>query len=390
MLSVFVKAGGVTHDVPTKPYPVTNSRFEGFIQSFEEYLEKHEERFQQNLKIALTYESEGMEDVNEQYMAPQAGEDGFLGNVVLQDNDDPLEQDEFPTEVFNGKIPLEQIFVLPMNLQSLVDLSGNNGLSVISERFNRFAQIIPSKGGSLGPKIGKYIMDMRMPTSIAGNVEHVFIPGDMIEEAAVMAFGLSTILGMATSALSAFGGPLVSGIIETGRNLLGNLIGLGGKPTDKTNNTTSIVGDIELSRFMNFLKPAAINELVDPVNGALALKIRDVLSSGAGVLNELPARIWATMQGAGVERELFDRLILPSTSQRILIPLNRLPYILRLFSTHPSTFVEGSHQRACLAKLLKHLSTRIQSASYMCFDLQEVLQETVSEEEIVEILGSIS
>ena len=304
MLSVFVKAGGVTHDVPTKPYPVANSRFENFLKSMTVFLEKHEERYQQRLAIALRYESEGMEEVNEQYMAPQAGEDEFLGNVVIQDEHDPLEQDEFPTEVFNGRIPLDQIFVLPMNLQNLVDLSGNNGLSVISERFNRFAQIVPSRGGSLGPKIGKYIMEMRMPTSIAGNVEHVFIPGDMIEEAAALAFGLSTILGMATSALSAFGGPLIGGIIETGRNLLGNLLGLGGKPTDKTNNTTSITGDIELSRFMNFFKPAAINELVDPVNGALALKIRDVLSTGAEALHDLPARIWATMQGAGVEREL--------------------------------------------------------------------------------------
>ncbi|UHK03200.1 MAG: hypothetical protein FuNoV1_gp3 [Hangzhou nora-like virus 1] len=299
-------------------------------------------------------------------IAPEASEENEQGESNLGGAyEEELDQDNFQVECFNEEVKVGETIAIPLNLPVIIDLAGNSETNVITEKFERNAQIIPRGQGQFGPSVGTYTIAIRLPTTIAADVEHVQVPGDMVDEAVAYVFGLSSILSLATSALQGIGGPLISGAIQAGREILGNLgNGLGGKPSNSSAQESnpsahpvSLMGGIDVSRFINFLKPVLDNEIQNPTFGSLLLKIRDVLSNQPTyTVSSIPVRVYARMDKSAVERTVFDRTATPKTQgikNRIYIPPDAYSRIIYSFMSTDQTYIPGSKQNKHFVQFLK-------------------------------------
>jgi hypothetical protein len=298
-------------------------------------------------------------------IAPEASEETEQGESNLGGAyEEEIDQDHFQVECFNEQVKVGETIAIPLNLSVITDLAGDGDNNVITQKFQRNAQIIPRGDGQFGPSCGTYTISLRLPTTIAADIEHVQLPGDMIDEAVIRVFGLSSILSMATSALQGIGGPLISGVIQAGREVLGSLgQGLGGKPSNESSqssnpsaNPVSLMGGIDVSRFINFLKPILENEQANPTFGALIMKIRDVLTNDTRAITTLPVRVFVRMDKSAIERTVFDRTVTPATQgiqNRIYIPTDAYSRILKSFMSTENTFISGSKQNIHFVQFLK-------------------------------------
>jgi hypothetical protein len=368
---VLWKLGSSQFHVPTKPRPTTNN----LVALYREI--RGEIDYEQQCDISsdqlINKMAQGIDNMtfvggedndadNEDYITSAAGESGFSGVVDLEDNfNEDLDQDDFGTLVWKGMLPNNGRVVIPLNLAVIQDLEGGGGLSVIAEKFERNAHICPTSEGAMGPSVGAYTIETRLPTDMAGNISHVLLPGDMSDEAALFAFDLSNILSIATGALQAVGGPLMSAAISTGRMLFNKIQSIGGKESQNNNTATanppSLSGSLDLSRFMSFLKPNAVNEALDPTMPSLLVQAQDFINSSGIDVAEIPARLWAKMGSAGIERQLWDRLIAPQNTMinEVYICKDRYPYIIERFGSHKSTFIKGSYQNECFVRFLAQM-----------------------------------
>lgn len=385
------KIGSTYFDVPTKPRAEA-SLLTWLVEQFNDFVEMKDLQIINNEPI-VGFEFHGDDEgVNtfdtSDKIAPMAGDHSYEGEINAGEAfEEDIDQDDFAVEIWNGVLPVGSIVTIPLNLSVIPDESGAGGISTIAQKFERNAHVVPTGEGNLGPSIGYYTIETRLPTTISGQISHVSLPGDMSDEAAVFAFGLASILSIATSALQAIGGPTLSTGISAGRAIFDVIKNIGGKLINNSNsdsaNQPSASGPIDLSRFMNFLKPIIQNEVQDPTFGSLLIQARDFIGGDGSALEEIPARIWARMNKSKVERSLFDRLLVPANTManEIYIPYDRWGHIVDLFGSHPNTFIPGTHQNACWLKFISVVRRNALKSDVTSISLKQILDYEVTEED---------
>ena len=346
-----------------------------------------------NLMLQMDVNTDNINATN--YIAPMAGDIGEIGETNETSGlDETLDQDEFAVEVFRGVVPVGEEIAIPLNLSMVVDSFGDGLTNPITQKFERFAHVQPTREGVFGPSIGTYVIKVRLPTDVAGDIHHVLLPQDMNDEAVLYIFGLSSILSMATSALQPVGGALLSGALNAGRNILGNLLGnlIGGvdssnAPKEQPTATPNIFGgSFDLSRFINFLKPVVENEIKDPTMGTLLVAAKDFISSLTGrALTEIPISVIMRMDAHETERTIYNRAAdaLDNPINELWIPKDRYSYIAQQFVANPNTFVIGSKQNTMFTKFILTLEDHLYEPS-VC--LKEIVDHPISEAQIARIM----
>jgi len=388
---ILYKVGSTYFDVPTKPRAEV-SALSWLVEQFNDYVEQKDLQILNDEAIVgfeFHGDDEGMNtfDTSDK-VAPYAGDHPYEGEINAGDAfDEDIDQDDFAVEIWNGVLPVGSIVTIPLNLAVVPDESGAGGISTIAQKFERNAHIIPTGVGNLGPSLGYYTIETRLPTTISGQISHVSLPGDMVDETVAFAFGLANILSIATSALQAIGGPTLSAGISAGRAIFDVIKNIGGKLISNSNsdsaNQPSASGPIDVSRFINFLKPIVQNEIQDPTFGSLLIQARDFIGGDGSALEEIPARIWARMNKSMVERSLFDRTIIPvnTMANEVYLPYDRWGHIVDLFGSHPNTFISGTHQNACWLKFMSVIRKKALRSDVTSLSLKEILEYEVTLED---------
>lgn len=385
---MLVKSGNAVFDVPTKPRPTPPPAFMWLVELMEQKcFEK--DMYLLGIEPQAVITLHGDDGDVDDYVTPFAGSEPYMGETNEAGSfDEDLDQDSFAVEVWNGDLPADgNIQTIPLNMALIEDLSGTGGMSTIAQKFERNAHVIPKGEGNLGPSVGHYVIELRLPTSISGQISHVSLPGDMTDEAAVFAFGLGDILSLATTALQAVGGPTVSAGIAAGRAVWSGIKAIGGLISGASKgeaaNPPALAGPIDVSRFMEFLKPIAQNELANPTFGNLLVQARDFIGANGNPLESVPARIWAMMQNTGIERSLIDRFVSPSETMvnEVYIPYDRIPYIVDRFGCHKDTFKPGTFQNNCWYKFMSVVRQKIGKTDCLSISIKEVLDYQVTEQD---------
>jgi hypothetical protein len=385
------KVGSTYFDVPTKPRPEV-SVLGWLVEQFNDFVEQKDLQVL-NGEAIMGFNFHGDDEGRNTFdtsdkITPYAGIGTYEGEINAGEAfEEDIDQDDFAIEIWNGVLPVGSVVTIPLNLAVAPDSSGTGGISAIAQKFERNAHIVPTGEGNLGPSLGYYTIETRLPTTFSGQISHVSLPGDMVDEAAAFAFGLGDILSMATSALQALGGPTLSAGISAGRAIFNVIKNIGGKLINHSDsdsaNQPSASGPIDVSRFINFLKPIVQNEIQDPTFGSLLVQARDFIGFDGSELESIPARIWARMNKSMVERSLFDRLLVPSNTMvnEVVIPYDRWGHIVDLFGSHPSTFIPGTHQNACWMKFISVVRRNALKSDITSLSLKGILEYEVTEED---------
>ncbi|ADB64453.1 capsid protein [Drosophila melanogaster Nora virus] len=295
-----------------------------------------------------------------------------------------LELDEFPVLVFKGNVPVDSVTSIPLDLATIYDFAWDGEQNAISQKFQRFAHLIPKSAGGFGPVIGNYTITANLPTGVAGRILHNCLPGDCVDLAVSRIFGLKSLLGVAGTAVSAIGGPLLNGLVNTAAPILsgaahaigGNVVGgladavidIGSNlltPKEKEQpsaNSSAISGDIPISRFVEMLKYVKENYQDNPVFPTLLVEPQNFISNAMTALKTIPIEVFANMRNVKVERNLFDRTVVPTVKEAtladIVIPNHMYGYILRDFLQNKRAFQSGTKQNVYFQQFLTVLSQR--------------------------------
>lgn len=367
-VNVNARPGHSTFHTPIKPKPRVDSAFALLAQDME----------------VMRIESD-----DNDYIAPPAGDEPEQGDIDDYDQDDDIDQDDYWIRVWEGNLTPGTPVAVPLNFSVIQDISTVSDESTINQKFARFGHIMP-RDGDLGPHLGEYVIHTRLPTGVAASLQHVCLPDDVTDEVATRIFGLAGILDVATSALSALGGPLVSGVVNTVPKLISGVVGglLGGKPADTQQSEASepaaVGGKIPIARFLQFLKPVAANLVEDPSFATLLLGISDLLSNDSTrVITSIPVAVMLKMR-AKVERNLYNRTITPLTSvvNRVVIPQDRFSYIVEEFGYVGDTFRENTRQNISFKKFMGSIVNR-RGATHVYLD--EVMTYELTETENAEV-----
>lgn len=388
-VKVYVRPGSVAFNGVTKPAP----RQPSVLESLGKFL-------QEDYPVVFNMDDRGSEDwddtvynvthemskiklqnrfeENMNHMAPVAiegCEEGEIDHSVFQEDD--LDQDDFPVELVRGILTEDETIGIKIDPFVATDLATIGVENTVNQPFERFMHIIPQGEGAWGPTIGEYTVHTRLPTNLAAAIEHVCLPDDVIEESALRIFGIGSILGMAGSALSSIGGPLLGGLVNTVPKLIGDVLGLGGDPEKQqpSKEPVSLSGEVPIPRWLQMLKPIAENLLNDGIGSTLLLKARD-FSTG---MEELPFSVFFN-QMMKRERSVFDREITPLNSfvnKGVYIPRDRIEYVVSQFGYDYRTFQQGTKQSINFSKLMKYLALRNIGAMYV----NDILQQSLTEGE---------
>lgn len=365
-VELLVHPGEVSFDVPTKPRR-TAPASESLRQLIYKYIDNKPTILNTN---------------DEQSIVPLPALDSYEGNVEDQTfHEEDLVNDDFATEIFRGTIPVGVPVAFSLNLSSIEDQSGAGGLSVLAEKFERFAHIIPEEGGPYGPEVGKLTVVNRLPVTITGHMEFVAVPGDMNEDVAVRALGLASILSLAGAGIKAIGGPNIANFLNAGLNLVKPIMDIVGGKSNSSQEIENISTGIPISRFVQFLKPIVQNEIQDPTFGSLLLRARDVINAQGESVSEIPISIFAKLTEHAVERSLFDRSVTPMITmvKGVIVPRHRYSFITDYFLSDPRTFTPNSIQNI---NFIKFLITIQSNTPYL--EVQKVLDLSLNDETILE------
>lgn len=273
----------------------------------------------------------GGDEIVSTMIAPAAGTDSSLFiTETSHGEDDMIEQNENWLCIGKFGVPSDgSVLTIPLNLPVIADLYSNDGDNPIVETFRRYTDFVAQEPGQLGPVYGQYMVQFRLPTTHTANIAHVCVPGDMSETAAEFAFGLTSLLSLATSAITSVGGPLLATALNTANAATGGLaaplLGAAGSlipkafkaigkminppaPTPADVMAPIIGGDIPIGRFLSFLKPVMQNEMDEPALPTLALQLIDKFFPSSSRDDEpVPCSVYIRVGNVGVAREVFDR-----------------------------------------------------------------------------------
>lgn len=397
-IKIMVRLGKSQFQTPIKPIkrtptPFAESMLIDLYRAIEDESDEEDQLMMLNYHPQLTYHMEDGLSKLPAIMAPvglpplaETSPSDFItpfpaleaeGVALHEEIGEPecLDLDEFPILAFDGEVDTNKVIDIPLNLPAILDIGSEDPSdNAITQKFDRFINIVPQNGGPFGPIVGNYTIKLRLPTTIAGEIVHVALPGDMADEAALMIFGLSSILSMAGSALSSVGGPLISGLVNTvapvlngltgaiggeglgglAADLLGSLTGLG-KPKPPTpveavnpaSTPAAITGGIPISRYVEFLKPILENYTTDPVLPTLLMQAQNFMGVDGSPLAKVPLQVLASMRNVNVEREAFNRTYEPAVAfagSSLTLDSTMFPRIMEAFCNNPLSLKEGTRQ----------------------------------------------
>lgn len=373
-IRVLVRPGYANFEVPLKPKPNADTALVALARNYRKAIVAWEHG-------SLPEETASYVVNPHSFITPSTGHTGEQFNLhdSLGDDED-LELDEFPVLVFSGNIPVGEVTAIPIDLATIRDLDWDDGENAISQKFERFAHIVPKSAGGFGPIVGNYTIGLRLPTTVAGQIIHNCLPGDMVDQTMTRIFGLSSLLGIAGTAISSVGGPLVNGIINTtapilsgaahaiGGNVLGGVadaaLGVAGsffgnksKSAQTEENVSkvpnAISGDIPISRFVEMLKYVKDNYTSNPIFPTLLVEPKNFFGEAMGALTQIPIEVFANMRNAKVERNIFDRTVVPIIdTPTVLIPNEHIPRIIEAFASSKLAAKEGTRQNIWLKKFV--------------------------------------
>jgi hypothetical protein len=212
------------------------------------------------------------EDGTDREVAPsgtQGTESGLMNDDGFEEED--LEQQNFYVELNSVNLKPSGTWssvggsgptVIPLELPLIADRFSNDvgagkagfDHNIISELFERYAHIVPTGHGQLGPVIGHYTIQVNAPTNTRARLAHVCLPSDMEDDMMMIRFGLGSIMGLATTAVSTIGGMLKSGAVSSILKGAGDVVSsiLGGSTAGEA--VSEIVGPLHLDRIVQFVK----------------------------------------------------------------------------------------------------------------------------------------
>nr|ARO50052.1 capsid protein [Apis Nora virus] len=407
---VLLRPGDSQFQLPMKPDNSVDSRHLDLVTDIMAYYN--------NLRISGEEQSLPQETPNSlpnpaQFMTPMTAStpEEFNLHKSLGETEN-LELDEFPVLVFKGDVPVGEVTSINLDLPTLFDFAWDGEQNAISQKFQRFAHLIPKSAGGFGPVVGNYTITANLPTGVAGRIIHNCLPGDCVDLAVSRIFGLKSLLGIAGSAVSAVGGPLLNGLVNTAAPILsgaahaigGNVVGgladaaLGVAtniltPKEKEQpsaNSSAISGDIPISRFVEMLKYVKDNYQDNPVFPTLLVEPQNFVSNTLQALEKIPIEVFANMRNVKVERNLFDRTVVPEVVEETLtdlvIPAESYSFIMRDFLQCSKAFKHGTKQNINFRKFLSVLEARRMPKH---LTLQQVLSCPIDETEVATTIGRV-
>lgn len=368
--------GKTVFDRPVKPRPRrTNPTYENLIKELSEEI----------AEVQLMND-----DID--YIVGEMADEVDHGEMeeVDGDYDESNEHDTFMVPIFDDLVDIGSDIVIPMNIPIMQDISNTSDESTITQPWDRYAHGFCTKYGNYGPIAGQYVINIRLPTTIAGQVQHICLPGDEMPEIFSNRFlGLSPILDLAGSVLSSIGGPLVGGFLNTAVNAVGGLLGMGNQPDQQPAAQAQpyqITGEIPVSRFPAFIKPIAENFAEEPIFGGLLMKLVNFLdSTGTRALPRVPVQVFAKMDGMRFDRLLTNRTITPraTMANQLYLPLVDVPELIRRLGNDANIATVSSNSNIMLTKLLKccqmKLAKKTLFSKSIGFDEFQAMQVSVDE-----------
>jgi hypothetical protein len=325
--------------------------------------------------------------------------------------EEDIELDEFPVLVFKGDIPVDEVTSIQLDLAKIYDFAWDGEENAISQKFKRFAHVIPKSAGGFGPVIGNYTITANLPTGVAGRIVHNCLPGDCVDLAISRIFGLKSLLGVAGSAVTAIGGPLLNGVVNTaapilsgaahaiGGNVVGGLadaaLGLASNiltPKQKEQpsaNSNAISGDIPISRFVEMVKFVQNNFETDPIFPTLLVEPQNFVTNALTKLKNIPIEVFANMRNVKVERNIFDRTVVPIVAEDeldVIIPTHAFGYILRDFLQHKRAFRPGTRQNQYFKQFLTAIRQR-QNTDFVT--LKQITSIPITDDLVITEIGRV-
>uniref|UniRef100_A0A1L8EC78 Putative vp4 n=1 Tax=Haematobia irritans TaxID=7368 RepID=A0A1L8EC78_HAEIR len=409
-VTVLLRPGGSQFQLPLKPEKRIDSRHIDIVNMLMDDFNRLAVRGEEQ---SLPEETPPNLPNTSQFITPMTAQTAEQYNLHSDlGGEEDLELDEFPVLVFKGEIPTDEVTSIQLDLAKIYDFAWDGDENAISQKFLRFAHIIPKSAGGFGPVIGNYTITANLPTGVAGRIVHNCLPGDCVDLSVSRIFGLKSLLGIAGSAVSAIGGPLMNGLVNTAAPILsGAAHAIGGEvvggladavldvasnvltPKERAQpsaNSSSISGDIPISRFVEMLKYVKPNYESDPVFPTLLVEPQNFITNAMTKLDKIPIEVFANMRNVKVERNLFDRTIVPEVVEEqisdLVIPNEKLGYIMRDFLQSKHAFRPGTKQHTYFKQFLTVLQTRT-SGRYVT--LKQITDAPVGDELISEQLERV-
>ncbi|UHK03070.1 MAG: hypothetical protein GABNV1_gp4 [Guiyang argiope bruennichi nora-like virus 1] len=408
-VSVLLRPGGSQFQIPLKPEKRVDSRH---IELVEMLMNDYNKLLIRGEEQSLPEDTPAYLPSSSQFITPMTARtpEQYTLHSELGEEEN-LELDEFPVLVFKGEVPTEEVTSIQLDLAKIYDFAWDGEENAISQKFLRFAHLIPKSAGGFGPVVGNYTITANLPTGVAGRIVHNCLPGDCVDLAVSRIFGLKSLLGVAGSAVSAIGGPLMNGLVNTAAPILsgaahaigGNVVGgladavlnvasnvLTPKEKEQPSaNSNSISGDIPISRFVEMLKYVKENYTKDPVFPTLLVEPQNFITNAMTKLDKIPIEVFANMRNVKVERNLFDRTVVPIVQEKladVIIPIDKFGYIMRDFLQNKKAFIPGTKQNIHFKQFLSVLRNRV-NQEYVT--LSQILDAPVTNDLIPEELERV-
>lgn len=397
-IQISIRPGQSVFSIPRRPLPTPSSTILSFLKTLE-------------TKIVDTRSSNASNA-----FTPYIAKDYELGKTVLDDGED---SEDIPLDDFVIKLGdfdlTEDTQLVDFNLPAITDVFSEGSDNPITQKISRWGRIIPTAANGFGPLVGDYVIKVHVPTGVTGQIQHLALPGDLTTVAVSRLFGFGKILGIAGSAISAvggpllhgavnaagtaatsaatmIGGPLLGGVASAGVNVIKSLIP-GGKHTAPPQQSPSVIGgQLPVSRWLSNIRPIKTQTDHNPIFPKLLVAAKQFLGNDLKPITKVPSEIFANFKYIKVARNLLNRLYDPMTAyEQAKINLSRID-VLSLTRTGlqcKSSLVEGTSQNTRLKQLLVVSASMITRKDLQLVSLDEVIALDVSSTNLTSLMKNI-
>lgn len=339
-----------------------------------------------------------------------------LGNTVYDDGEteEEIPLDDFVINLGNYVLS-EEPTLIDFNLPAIYDKWSESSDNPITQKIARWGRIIPTAANGFGPLVGDYVIKVQVPTGVTGQIHHVALPGDLTDEAVSRLFGFGKILGLAGSAISAVGGPLLHGVVNVtgtaatsaatmiggpllggvanaGVNLITSLIPGGKHKAPPAQNPSVIGGQLPVSRWLSNIRPVKQETDKNPIFPKLLAVATQFLGNDLNTINRVPVEVFANFKYIKVARNVLNRLYDPIAAYsqaELSLTRSDLISVVRSGFQCQQSYVEGSAQNIKLKQLLMTCSNLISERSDPIVTLSQILAQDVSRVDLKSIISYI-
>lgn len=397
-IQIAIRPGQSVFSIPKRPLPLPESPILEFLRNLE-------------VKMADTRSANASDS-----FTPYLAQNYELGNTVLDDGEDEEEipLDDFVIKVGNFDLT-EEAQLIDFNLPAITDMFSEGSDNPITQKILRWGRIIPTAANGFGPLVGDYVIKVHVPTGVTGQIQHVALPGDLTVEAVSKLFGFGKILGVAGSAISAVGGPLLHGVVNVagtaatsaanmiggpllggvanaGVNVIKSLIPGGKKRAPPQQNPSVIGGQLPVSRWLSNIRPVKKQTDRTPIFPKLLVAAAQFIGNDLKPITKVPSEIFANFKYIKVARNLLNRLYDPITAyEKAKVTLTRYDVfsLTRLGFQCKKALVEGTSQNKRLKQLLVACASMITQSSIEYISVDEIIALDVKSLSLKDLMKQI-